>query len=75
MTLAMEGVPDLSKNVVIKDVISKDIGRARGGVTPAEAATEVMQPIVEQAVRQGINALSDGGLDKAMDKVKGLFGK
>jgi len=75
MTLSMEGVPDLSKNVVIKDVISKDIGRAKGGVTPAEAATEVMQPIVEQAVRQGINALSDGGLDKAMDKVKGLFGK
>jgi len=75
MTIAMEGVPELNKNVVISDVISKDIGRKAGGVTPAEAATEIMQPIVERAVRQGINAVSDGGLDKAMDKVKGIFGK
>jgi len=67
MNLSVVGVPGTEKNMVLDDVVSKNVGRSQNGVEPAEAAAIIMEPVIRKAVN---TALNESGV---MDKVKGLF--
>ncbi len=70
MALEVEGVPELSSSISIPDVVASNVGRAKGGVTPAEAAQEIIEPLLDQAIKQAKNALEDELKDAGKDELK-----
>ena len=78
MSLSVEGLGELQA-VTIPDVVQKGIGRSDNGATPAEAANEMLEPIlkraVEEATRIVMKEMGGGGfLDSMKDKLKNPFG-
>jgi len=73
MSVALTGVPEASKTLVMQDVTATGVGRDKNGVPPAEATAIILQPVLQRAVRAAADELSKNGLDRFMDKVKDAF--
>jgi len=70
MTTEIEGVPEASRQLRIPDVTASQVGRAEGGVTPEQAAKEIIEPLLDQAIETAKNALEDEVKDRAKEEAK-----
>ncbi len=75
VNVSSEGVVEKDMSTELAAFTLSDIGKAKGGATPGEIATELTKALTGSALdavaKEGVKGL----LDKAGDKLKGLFGK
>ena len=75
VNVSSEGVVEKDMSTELSAFTLRDIGKAKGGATPTEVATELTKALTGSALdavaKEGVKGL----LDKAGDKLKGLFGK
>jgi len=75
-------IPGAAASAKLGDITLKDIGKSKGGVSPAELATQLLDSISNSAIKGasnlGLGAVTDALKDKAggaTDQLKGLLGK
>ena len=75
-------VPGAAATAALGDIALKDIGKSKGGASPADVATQLLDALSASAVKSasglGLGAVTDALKDKAggaLDQVKGVFGK
>ena len=75
-------VPGAAASAKLGDITLKDIGKSKGGASPAEVATQLLDALSNSAIKSasglGLGAVSDAAKEKAgatLDQVKGLLGK
>jgi len=73
-------VPGAAATAKLGDITMKDIGKSKGGASPAEVATQLLNALSDSAVKSasGLGAVGDAAKEKAgaaLDQVKGLLGK
>lgn len=81
LSVKSAAMPDKDLNQKLPVISMSNIGAAKGGATANEIATEIVKKLVSQAVNSAVKAgvgkaveeQKQNLLDKAGDKVKGLF--
>ena len=76
-------IPGAAATAKLGDITLKDIGKSKGGASPADVATQVLDVLSSSAIKSASSALSvgnvtdmaKGAVGGAMSQVKGLLGK
>ncbi len=54
VTVAMAGLPDAGRSASVPDVVLRDIGRQAGGISAAQAARQILEPLMRRSMEAGI---------------------
>jgi uncharacterized protein involved in outer membrane biogenesis len=75
VNVSTDGIVQEDMSTELEAFTLRDIGKSKGGVTPQEIATEMTAALTGSALKAVTKEGVKGVLDKAGDKIKGLFGK
>ena len=76
VTMSTQGLKGQGLTFDLPDIELRDVGKRQGGVTASEAANVVANTLlskIAQRVLTNIDLLRKGGVEGAVDAVKGLF--
>ena len=82
VTASVAGLPGAGRSASVPDVVLRDIGRQDGGITAAQAARQILEPLMQRSMEAGIGVSrqqlenrAQEEADKAIDKGRKKLGE